>query len=84
MAKIIFEFEDSVRDELVQAVCTNAGYNPESGKTPGEFTTDKVIEFCRSHILAYRKDVAIKNAVASVTANATDVLSENVVTVTTE
>lgn len=84
MAKIIFEFEDSVRDELVQAVCMNNGYHPDSGRTPGEFTTDKVIEFCRDQILMYRREVAFKNAVASVTANAADILSENVVNVTTE
>ena len=84
MAKIIFEFEDSVRDELVEAMCAMGGYQPESGKTPGEFTTGRVVQFCRDNILGYRNSVAQAAAAASVTANAASILSDDVVTVSVE
>lgn len=84
MAKIIFEFQDAVRDELVEAMCSMGGYQPDSGKTPGEFATGRVVQFCRDAILGYRNSLAMAAATASVTANAAAILSDDVVTVSVE
>ena len=84
MAKIIFEFEDAVRDELVQAMCAMCGYQPESGKTPGEFATARVVQFCRDAILGYRSAVAQAAAADAVKANAANILSDDVVVVSVE
>lgn len=84
MAKIVFEFEDAVRDELVEAMCAMGGYQPQSGKTPGEFATGRVVQFCRDNILGYRNAVAQAAASASVTANAANILSDDVVAVSVE
>lgn len=84
MAKIIFEFEDNVRDELVEAMCAMCGYQPAFGKTPGEFATSCVVQFCRDKILGYRDAVAQAQASASVVAGAASILSDDVVAVTVE
>lgn len=70
--RIIIEMPESTRDQLVEALCANYGYQPsvvdETGEhspnpvTPGQFAQAVLVQWAKDHIAAYRVRVTTETA----------------------
>jgi hypothetical protein len=51
---------------IVAAYCSKYKYNPKSGKTPGEFTTQKIIDEISHTVSIYKLQEAVKISQAAI------------------
>lgn len=53
---------------IVAAYCAKYSYNPKSGKTPGEFTTQKIIDEISQTVQTYKLKEVFKTSQVSIKA----------------
>lgn len=75
MARLTFEVPDTSAERMAAAVCARFGFDPESGKTPVEFTTEIVFNWLRDVTLSYEGDIAAEEARTAVLENPYDPLT---------